>query len=167
MLLLVAATLVAGVTSAAPATSKGSFEVLVEDNVASADNGDTITVSLEGAFNGATKEATGAGIWTHRRGSTVIGSGTLTLERLLSFQFYGCGVIDGITLPADFCGGRALYAVHLVAGPPSSLQFDGTLEVNCQIGSPPAGTTEGIKLVVKDVINFNNHVEGGNLFVAE
>lgn len=41
--------------------------------------------------------------------------------------------------------------------------FAANLEVNCQVGNPPSGPhheNEGIKLNVKDVINFNQHVPG-------
>jgi hypothetical protein len=32
-------------------------------------------------------------------------------RRLESFQFYGCGEVEDIALPPDFCRGRAIFAV--------------------------------------------------------
>src|SRR6266508_2689206 len=153
ILVIVAAALLAPASSA-PTTSRGSYLVFVDDNVAATSNGDTVEVALEGIFNGATREASGEGTWT----SDALGSGTFTLERLVAFQFYGCGFMGDPTL----CGGRAVFAVHLSG----SAELDGLLEVNCQIGSPPPGTSEGTKLNVGSGFNFHRHVSGENVFVA-
>ena len=66
-----------------------------------------------------------------------------------------------------------LLAAHLVGHPSSNptatVEHNAVLEVNCQVHSstisPPAGRSEGIKLVVKGGPNFNKHVSGANLFV--
>lgn len=142
-------------SSGVPATSKASYLVFVEDNVAAAANGDEIEVSLEGEFDGASKEASGSGVWTHAG----VASGTLTLERLVAFQFYGCGFVGDPTL----CGGRAIFDVHMVTG--TGFEFDALLEVNCQIGAPPPGTSEGTKVNARG-LNFNEHVSGENVFIA-
>ena len=171
-------------SGAASKTSKGSFDVHVGDNfapplaepsIARAANGDTIQVVLTGAFNKATKSASGGGTFVHMRGATVLATGTLTLTRTIAFQFYGCGVApDGSALPSNFCGGRVRLAAHLVGHPSSdpsaTVEHNAVLEVNCQVHSsttsPPPGTSEGIKLVVKGGgPNFNKHVSGANLFV--
>jgi hypothetical protein len=178
--LLTALALVGG---AASKTSKASFDVHVGDNfapplaqpsIARAANGDTIQIVLTGSFNKATKAASGHGTFVHMRGTAVLESGTLALTRTVAFQSYGCGIApDGSAFPSNFCGGRVLLAAHLVGHPASNpsatVQHDALFEVNCQVHSsttsPPAGTSEGIKLVVKDGPNFNKHVSGANLFV--
>jgi hypothetical protein len=71
-------------------------------------------------------------------GSTVLETGTFTLTRLVAFQFYGCGEVtmegERIPLPPDFCGGRAIFAVHAVSS--TGEQATGLGEVNCQIHDP-------------------------------
>ncbi len=46
-----------------------------------------------------------------------------------------------------------------------SLHFRALLEINCQQGNPPAGTSEGIKLNIPGHIHFNKHVEEGGVRV--
>jgi hypothetical protein len=96
-------------------------------------------------------------------GATVLASGTPTLKRLVAFQFYGCGEVTTpggpISLPPDFCGGRAIFAVHATSA--TGEQGDGQLEVNCQIPNPggqaPPETSEGVKVNARG-IDFNKHV---------
>ena len=158
-------------------TSNESFDLHVGDgfvpplaapSFARAGNGDTIEVVLTGAFNKRAKTASGSGTWTHRRGSTVLGSGTVTLTRTVALQFYGCGVApDGSSLPPDFCGGRVILRAHFVEST-TGFEFDGQIKVNCQVHDPgkepPPGTSEGVKVNTRG-INFNKHVSGNNLFV--
>lgn len=171
------------VSGAASKSSKATFDVHVGDNflpplahpsIARAANGDTITIVLTGTFNTGAKSAGGSGTFIHMHGTTVLASGTLTLTRTIAFQSYGCGVApDGSTFPSNFCGGRVLLAAHLVGHPTSNpnatVARNAVFEVNCQVHSttfsPPPGTSEGIKLVVKGGPNFNKHVSGANLFV--
>jgi hypothetical protein len=152
--------------SAGSATSKSAFLVFVEPTVSVASNGLTLETELEGSFNVANKTASGDGSYSVMAGSTVVESGTFTLTRLVAFQFYGCGEVEGTPLPPDFCGGRALFAFHSIAT--SGEQRDGLYEVNCQIHDPggqaPPGTSEGVKANARGV-NFNKHVTGDNLFV--
>src|SRR5436309_4703682 len=102
-------------TPAQARTAKASFEWFVEENVARASNGDQVTVSGEGTFDAGTKSATGDATFEHRTGAgTLVGSGTIEFERLVAFQFYGCGNVFGTPLPDDYCGGRVIFAVHLV-----------------------------------------------------
>lgn len=168
---------------AASKASKGTFDLHVGDNfapplaapsVARAAKGETITIVVTGTFNSSTRSASGSGTFIHMRGATVLATGTLTPTRMIAFQSYGCGVApDGSAFPSNFCGGRVLLAVHLVGHPASNpsatVERNGLLEVNCQVHSttfsPPPGTSEGIKLVVKGGPNFNKHVSGANLFV--
>jgi hypothetical protein len=159
------------VGSAGSATSKSSFLVLVEPTVTAASNGLTLETELEGTFNVADKTASGSGEFALFAGATEIDSGTITVNRLVAFQFYGCGEVttpDGpISLPPDFCGGRVILAVHGVSSQTGEAR-DALLEVNCQIHDPggqaPPGTSEGVKVNVRGV-NFNKHVTGDNLFV--
>ena len=157
------------VTSAAGAsakTSKSAFEVIVEPTVSMASNGLTLETELTGTFNVADKTASGDGEYAVMSGATVIESGTFTLTRLVAFQFYGCGEVDGAALPADFCGGRAIFSFHSISS--TGEERDGQYEVNCQIHDPggqtPPGTSEGVKANARGV-NFNKHVTGDNLFV--
>jgi hypothetical protein len=151
---------------AGSATSKSTFLVFVEPTVSAASKGLTLETELEGSFNVADKTASGEGSYVVRAGTTVIDSGTFTLTRLVAFQFYGCGEVEGIPLPPDFCGGRVLLGFHATSF--TGEQIDGLYEVNCQIHDPggqaPPGTSEGVKANARGV-NFNKHVTGDNLFV--
>jgi hypothetical protein len=96
----------------------------------------------------------------------VVDSGTFTLTRLIAFQFYGCGEVEGTQLPPNFCGGRAVFGFHATSS--TGEETVGLYEVNCQIhdpgGTTPRGTSEGVKANARG-INFNKHVTGDNLFV--
>ena len=135
--LLAIAAVTAG--SAGSRTSKSAFAVFVEPTITAASNGLTLETELEGSFNVANKTASGSGSYSLMAGTTVLDSGTFTLTRLVAFQFYGCGEVttpDGrISLPPDFCGGRALFAVHATSSTTGE-QTDGLYEVNCQIHDP-------------------------------
>jgi hypothetical protein len=135
-------------------------------DIARASNGDTVTVRAQGDLNAADGTATGSGTFTHRNSTGgLVGSGTFTANRLIDFSFYGC---DGAGSPTNFCGGRAALAVHLVghpAGSTATVEADAILEVTCLFGSPPSGAMEGIRLNVKDLINFNKSIGGDTLFI--
>jgi hypothetical protein len=151
--------------SAGARTSKSAFLVFVEPTISAASNGLTLETELEGSFDVADKTASGDGTYAVMSGTTVVESGTFTLTRLVAFQFYGCGEVEGTPLPPDFCGGRAIFAFHSTAS--TGEQRDGLYEVNCQIHDPgartPGGTSEGVKVNARGV-NFNKHVTGDNLF---
>ncbi len=152
-----------GTSHASAATSKAMFEWIAENNVAMADNGDTVEIDAEGMMDVGAKMAEGGGTFTHfSSGGAPVATGEITATGLQSFQFYGCG-LPGFP---DFCGGRALISVHLEATVGGTVvEADGTLTVDCLIGSPPAGADEGVRLNVKDLINFNMEVSGETLFV--
>jgi hypothetical protein len=164
VLVLSVAAIAAG--GAGSATSKSAFLVFVEETTSAASNGLTLHSELEGSFDVRAKTATGEGVYEVTAGSTVIEHGTFTLTRMVAFQFYGCGEVDGIRLPPDFCGGRVIFAFHAVSS--AGEQRDGLYEVNCQIHDPggrtPPGTSEGVKANARGV-NFNKHVTGDNLLV--
>src|ERR687888_1294813 len=152
--------------SALAATSKSSFQVFVEPTISAASNGLTLETELEGTFNVANKSASGSGSYAVMNGDSVVESGIFSLTRLVAFQFYGCGEVEGIPLPSNFCGGRAIFGFHATAT--TGEQRDGLYEVNCQIHDPggqaPPGTSEGVKVNARGV-NFNKHVTGDNLLV--
>lgn len=172
--------LVSGTASAHATTSTGTFHwdagagavcavaATACPDVATASNGDTVTVRAQGDMNAATGSASGGGTFVHRNSAgALIGSGTVAATRLIDFSFYGC---DGNGVPSFLCGGRAALAVHLVGHPASNpsatIETDGILWVTCLIGSPPSGVDEGVRLNVKDLINFNQSVSGATLFIA-
>ncbi len=132
-------------------------------DVAMAPNGDTITITGEGRLSVHPKSANGGGAFTHRDShGNVKGTGTWTAEELLSFKSFGAGP----GFPAGFTGGHALISIHLLpaAGGPG---FDAILTVTCDLHSNPPGQTEGVKLAVPGVLNFNSKVSGGNLFIKQ
>jgi hypothetical protein len=155
----------------APRTPKSAFEVLVEPTITAASNGLTLESELEGSFNVADKTASRSGTHSLMAGTTVLDSGTFKLTRLVAFQFYGCGEVtmEGvrITLPPNFCGGRAIFAFQAKSSSTGE-QVDGLYEVNCQIHDPggqaPPGTSEDVKANARG-INFNKHVTGDNLIM--
>lgn len=172
--------LLAGPAPVEAATSSGTFHwdagagavcAVAEDacpDVATADNGDTVSVRAQGDMDAATGSASGGGTFEHRdMAGNLIGAGTITATRLIAFSFYGC---DGHGFPSNLCGGRATLAVHLVGHPASNpsatVEADGLLDVTCLLGNPPAGADEGVRLNVKDLINFNKSVRGDTVFIA-
>jgi len=136
-------------------------------DVSRADNGDTIQIAGSGALTTNPKTASGSGTFAHKRGNTTVASGTWTATDLLSFQDYGTS--SDPSIPRVAHAGTALIAVHLVVtgGPATGLQADGVLRVTCELpGALVPGTkTEGVRLVVDDLINFNREVSGFTVFI--
>ena len=130
-------------------------------DVASAPNGDTISISGSGTLSIHPESVTGSGTFIHKDASgTVLAEGTWTAHQLLSFVSYG----SESDLPPTFEGGKALMLIHLSPSTGGS-GFDAVLRITCLVGSPPAGAHEGIRLNVQDVINFNKEVSGLTLFI--
>lgn len=165
---LVALTVLLTAGSAQSATSKSAFQVFVEPTLTSGSHGVVIETEMQGSFDVASKTASGGGNFEIMRGGTVLESGTFVLTRLVAFQFYGCGEVAGTTLPPNFCGGRAIFAVHATTD--EGEQGSGLLEVNCQIHAPggqtPPATSEGVKVNARG-LNFNKHLGGDNLFIMQ
>src|SRR5215469_4511889 len=135
--------------------------VMVCPDVASAPNGDTITIAGQGTLSIRPKSVTGGGTYIHKNASgTVLDQGTWTAQQLLSFVSYG--TMPGV--PPTFEGGKALVRIHLSPSTGGS-GFDGVLRITCLIGSPPAGAHEGIRLNVQGGSNFNKEVSGNTLFI--
>lgn len=162
--------------TAAADTSKDAYswhvaDALLEDPaigspptaIARAANGDTIELDGTGVLDGGAKTASGEGEFTHRAANgSVVASGSFVANNLISFQFYGCG---GEGVPDFLCGGLAKLDVTLhPAG--TSLALPATLSIDCLIGDkiPSDGEHarhEGIKLNVKDALNFNHTEHSG------
>ena len=160
--------------SAQATTSKASFswhvaDALLEGAVGSlpyaiavADNGDEVWIDGTGVLDGAAKTASGGGSFIHKRadGSTAA-TGTWTADRLMSLQFYGC---EDVGLPVLLCGGLAKLAVTIHPDG-TTAEFPATLWVDCLIGDIPSGgepaRSEGVRLNVHDLINFNHTEESG------
>jgi hypothetical protein len=179
LLLVVAAGLFGLIPTAAvadPNSEPGTWELEIEvPNVSQASNGDRIAVTGSGEFSTHPKDVDAAGGFTHTNsGGTVVAAGTWETTQLLSFEFYGCGVIEslGATLPPDFCGGALKMRVHLTvrSGPFAGFETDGILTIFCIVG-PQAPSShddpseEGISLVVPGVANFNKIVSGMNIYI--
>jgi hypothetical protein len=137
-------------------------------NKATAENGDVVTVIGTGTFDVAAKSATGGGTFVHKTaGGTVVGSGTWAATGLLDYQSYGNAVPQG--LPANFFGGRLMLTVLLTPSAAPSVHRPAILQIECALGNFPPSAVEGVRLNVKDHINFNTTVpeSGANLYIKE
>lgn len=156
---------VSGAGATAPNNEAASYEFHLElPNVAMAPNGDTFAMTGMGTFGVHPKSTGGGGSWTHTFAGGGSVSGTWAANGLVAFQPYGCGVVFGVPLPPDYCGGRVVLDVTLSTplGP-----VPAQLTIYCLIGAPPASAAEGIRLVVPGVNNFNKVVEGENVYFKE
>lgn len=165
--------------AAGASTVKGSFEYHVGDaliqslgfpagNQAIAGNGDVVTIIATGTFDTVSKAATGGGTFAHHEaatGQTI--TGTLTVTKLISFQSYGNATPQG--LPASFFGGKLMLSAIATPDANPALHLPVTLTVECDLGNPPAAAVEGVRVNVKDVINFNKSVpeSGANVYIQQ
>ena len=166
-LLCAAATclLVVAPSAAVASSETQTFELEMEvPNVAQAPNGDMVAVTGHGEFSVHPKSVEASGSFTHTDSEgNVKGAGTWEATQLLSYQSYGCGVVFGIPLPENLCGGKVMMRVLLTT--PIG-QFKGTLWVFCVIGpNPPNSVEEGVRLSVPGIINFNDVVTGMNVYI--
>jgi hypothetical protein len=122
--------------------------------------GDTIAVTGRGTFGVHPKSASGTGHYTFTGADGTTFSGTWTVNGLIDFQPYGCGVVFGTPLPPDFCGGRV--DLDVTATTPSGLLQPAQLTIYCVIGDPPPSVEEGVRIVVPSVGNFNRQISGMN-----
>ena len=155
--------------------ASGTWELHVDvPNVAMASNGDTLAITGTGVFSTHPKTVSVTGTFTHNVASGGTVTGTWTATDLLSFEFYGCGVVPsiGATLPPTFCGGALkMRVVFTPAG--TSLSIPGIITVFCVIGpqappphdNPTQPGEEGITAVVPGIANFNTIVSGMNRYV--
>jgi hypothetical protein len=178
LLLLAAAGLLAiapGPAAADPNNEAGTWELHVDvPNVAMAPNGDTLAITATGTFSTHPKSETVSGTFTHTVAGDGTVTGTWTATDLISFEFYGCGVVPaaGLTLPSNFCGGVVkLREVFMPTG--TSDTIPGIITVFCVIGpqAPPPHDNpfepgeEGVTAVIPGVANFNKIVSGMNRYV--
>ena len=175
---LVAAVLVAlmpGHATADPNNASGTWELHIEvPNVAMASNGDTLAITGMGVFSTHPKTVTASGTFTHNVAGGGTLTGTWTATDLLSFEFYGCGVVPsiGVTLPPNLCGGALKMRVVFVPAE-TSLTIPGIITVFCVIGpqAPPTHDNptqpgeEGMSAVVPGIANFNKIVAGMNVYI--
>ena len=179
--LLAASLLVLALAPAASADSNnepGTWELQMDvPNVSEAPNGDQISVTGSGEFSIHPKSENVSGTFTHTDADgNVVGSGTWTADKLLSFEFYGCGIVEstGAILPDNFCGGVLKLDVTLTPTG-TTLALDGKLTIFCIVGpqAPSSHDTppfvepgeEGITMVVPGVANFNSIVSGMNIYI--
>jgi hypothetical protein len=167
LLFLVAAALTivwpAASTATAPNNESNSYMFFMEvPNSAQNSAGDTLAVTGEGTFGVHPNSATGSGAYTFTGADGTTFSGTWTVNGLIAFQPYGCGVIFGTPLPPDLCGGRVVLDITATTpfGPQSA-----QLTIYCEIGSPPLSTEEGITAVVPSVGSFSRQTGGMNVYV--
>jgi len=131
-------------------------------DISQAKDGSTIELSGEGTFSLQAKSAFGSGSYTRKAASgSIIGTGTWTAYELISFKSYG----TSLNLPSDYEGGLAKF--RLLLRPTSGfLGFHALLEVECNIGRPPASAIEGITLTTSGKgVNFSKKISGSTLFV--
>jgi hypothetical protein len=170
--LLFALTLVFGGSAAGGSGGKGTYDwhigdtflqdfgFPVGDEAMSSSTGDIVRVIGTGILDASSKTASGGGTFTHfgPDGTTVKRTGTWTVTGLTSFQFYGCG---GEGLPSTFCGGRADFTIAVT--PAGASAAPGFLQLECVLGNPPSGASEGIRVWVPGHAEFNKTVqESGN-----
>ena len=106
--------------------------------------------------------ATGGGTFTHKTAAgAVFATGSWTATGLAGFHSYGSAAAQG--LPPELFGGMAILTVHIITT--SGLEADGLLTITCTLGDQiPSGATEGVRLNVQDIINFNKEVSGFTVF---
>jgi hypothetical protein len=168
--LAVVALLPSAVHATEPNNTSATYEYHLEGpNAAQSADGDEVSFTGMGTFSVHPKSATGGGGFTLTEDGTTL-SGTWSALDLVSFTPYGCGIVLGDPLPPNFCGGRLELRVLLT--PSVGPAMEGILTIVCVIGDIPGqasvGTnaTEGVRLVLPGVENYNQQVEGAmNIFI--
>lgn len=129
--------------------------------ISKASNGDTIEIKGQGTLSIKPKSVTGGGTVVHKDpDGNVVGTGTWTAERLLTFRSWG--TTEGF--PENFEGGHASIMVKLVPDG-SDQEFTGVLKIMCLLGKVPAWAEEGAKLWIRGAPNFREVVSGETLFI--
>jgi len=130
---------------------------------AMAANGDTIDIRGEGTLSVHPKSVTGGGTFTHHMTDGGSITGTWTAVSLLAFKDFGQDAALG--LPLEFRGGHALMLIQLSVG--GTPVHTGVLTIDCDLGTSPHGHPEGVRLAVQGGLNFNQKVEGADIFVRQ
>jgi hypothetical protein len=150
-------------SATAPNNESNSYMFFMEvPNSAQNSAGDTLAVTGEGTFSVHPKSASGGGQYTFTGADGTTFSGTWTVNGLIDFQPYGCGVIFGMPLPPDLCGGRVV--LDVTATTPFGPQT-GQLTIYCEIGNPPPSSEEGITAVIPSAGSFSRQTSGMNVYV--
>ncbi len=150
-------------SATAPNNESNSYGFFLDvPNVAQDAAGDTLAVTGEGTFSVHAKSARGGGNFTFTGADGTTFTDAWTVNGLVDFQPYGCGVIFGTPIPPDLCGGRLVLDVTATTpfGPQSA-----QLTVYCEIGNPPPSTEEGITAVVPSVGAFTRQMGGMNVYI--
>jgi hypothetical protein len=138
---------------------------------AMASNGDVVTVVGAGSFSADGRWASGGGTFSdHVTATDTTFTGTWTATRLISFQSYGCGELEGSPVPPNFCGGVVKLAVTATPDGSPDVTFFGALTITCVVGPDvPPRAIEGIRVNIYDVINYNKTVpeSGANIFIEQ
>ena len=165
--IVVAGTLTAGAAPAALAgqatDNHASYTWVIgavppgSSDTAMAADGSTLAMSGSGQLQaGPGHLADGGGTYTLTRGGQAT-SGRFTVTGTGGFVSYGSAAAQG--LPADFFGGQAQLGVSLDNG------SSGLLTVTCELGSPPAGHSEGITVILGPGGAFTEQAGGNNVFI--
>ncbi len=126
-------------------------------DTAMAADGSTLAMGGSGQMKaGPGHFANGGGTYTLTRGGQTT-SGSFTVTGIGGFVSYGSAAAQG--LPANFFGGQVKLRVSLDNG------SSGLLTVTCQLGSPPAGHTEGITVILGPGGAFTKKVSGNTVFI--
>jgi hypothetical protein len=150
-------------SATAPNNESNSYGFFLEvPNVAQDAAGDTLALTGDGTFSVHAKSASGAGSFTFTGADGTTFTGTWTVNGLVDFQPYGCGVIFGTPIPPDLCGGRLV--LDLTATTPFGPRA-AQLTVYCEIGNPPPSTEEGITAVIPSVGAFTRQTGGMNVYI--
>jgi len=153
----------AALSATAPNNESNSYGFFLEvPNVAQDAAGDTLAVTGDGTFSVHAKSASGGGSFKFTRADGTAFTGSWTVNGLVDFQPYGCGVIFGTPIPPYLCGGRLV--LDVTAATPFGPQ-PGQLTVYCEIGNPPPSTEEGITAVVPSVGAFTRQTGGMNVYI--
>jgi hypothetical protein len=164
-----------GPAAADPNNAGGTWQLHLEvPNVAMAPSGDTLAITGMGVFSTHPKTVTASGMFTRTAAGGGTVTGTWAATDLLSFEFYGCGVVEsiGVTLPPNLCGGMLkMRVVFTPAG--TSLTIPGMITVFCVVGpqappphdNPTEPGEEGMTAVVPGIGNFNKIVSGMNIYI--
>ena len=132
-----------------------------------APNGDTLIIMGSGTLSIHAKSATGGGEFWHKDPSgSVLASGTWEAQELLSFKSWGTSADPAF--PATFEAGKAFIRIHL-SPEGGGIGVNAILQISCVLPGtkhPPA-FEEGVRVVIQNVINFNDPVFGQTLFIRQ
>ena len=136
------------------ATASPDASGIVNDQSIELKGKGTLTIA---ASNGTPKAVTGGGFFVHKTGEDAV-LGTWEAKQLLMFETYGPPGAEHLAEKPDRAAwrtGRAFILVHMVDE--NGEEVDAILEVGCRLpgNSGLSGTIEGMRLVIRGGLNFN------------